>query len=240
MYYFYSIHHKQSNIQCLSVSTFNPLSRNGYIGTKKHWIKHLKAYNPRVKRLKDLSKDIRITIMHESLDLNVIKQWREYYYRCWNVYENPKFIDYYIQQEIKKNRKNNKATPGYINKQGQHLKNRSLVRECNLRWYNDGYNKNIYVKENTQPKGYVLGRIMNNVIKNRKLTDDIKRKMGQKNTVKVVSPTGKIFVSLTEAARAYGVKRSAISDRIKHNKLGDKGWRYWSEKDAQNEYNFLS
>ena len=34
---------------------------------------------------------------------------------------------------------------------------RSVVKEKNLRWYNNGI-ESIYVTEGTQPTGYVLGR----------------------------------------------------------------------------------
>lgn len=229
MYYFYSIHHKQSNVRCLSISSFNPLSKRSFIGYRKEWKKFLKRYNPGLKHGKtysELSKDIAITIMHQDNDLNVIKRWRDHYYKHYNVYDNPKFIDYYVRQESEKKRKKNKADPNYVNRQGYNLRGRSLAKECKLRWYNDGYNKNIYVKENTQPSGYILGRINK---KGYKHSDETRAKMKAKAGTKVISPTGKVFESMTAAAKAYGVKRCTINHRIKTNKLGDNGWRYFKD-----------
>lgn len=208
MYYFYSIHHKRSKVVKLGITKYNlrdPDVLKRFKGNPKYyskWSKHLAIYGSSMNFLE-------VKVMHESHDLNVIKQWRDYYYDCWNVLDNPKFIHY------KKNRKNDKLAGA-----NNPMFGRSIVTEKSLKWYNDGYSKNIFVTENTQPKGYRLGRIIRY---KKPHTQSAKDKVSDAQSRAVLDPMGHRYKSIRSAAKACGISAAAMSGRIKR---GLQGWRY--------------
>jgi hypothetical protein len=186
---------------CLCISKADPRLKKSFKGYGPRWLGHLRTYGSSPNLLT-------IKIMHESHDLDVIKRWKKYYYECWNVLNNPKFIHSHNKKTFPMN-----AGPN------NYLYGRSIVKERKLRWYNDGYSKSILVTENTQPKGYVLGRIINH----RKKPSGVGRlNISRANSKGVIAPSGQKFRSLTAAAKAFGVDRCTINYYIKTGN----GWRY--------------
>jgi len=199
MYYFYSIRHRTTNIIRLGVTSFNPLSDKRFRDRNIHWRNHL-LINGSTPDLLD------IKIMHASNDLNVIIQWRKHYYKQWNVINNPKYINSRSLKKFAKKRKYG------------HPNSATIIR--NYRWYNNGININIRVKKGTQPPGYKPGRIILHKITQ---SNESKALISKAQSRPVVSPRGRTFKSIREAAIAEGVSASAISQRIK-NKVS--GWKY--------------
>jgi hypothetical protein len=201
MYYFYSIQHLTTKLLCLSISSTDPRSIDGFKGPSGRWRKHIKRNGWSKKNLK-------ITVLHESHDLNVIKQWKNYYYDCWNVLDNPKFIH-----------SRYKKTKVSIRADKHPMYGKSAVKAHNLRWYTDGISKNVFVTEGTQPKGYVLGRKINY---QHAITLDGKARISKAQSRACVDPNGVKYKSLREAAKAYGVSARVILYRIQKGN----GWNY--------------
>ena len=95
---------------------------------------------------------------------------------------------------------------------------RSAISEQNLRWYNDR-NKNIYVTEDTEPEGFVRGRIG---LKRKPHTEEHKRKISKSligkshtpNKKAVISPNGLVLESITAAAIYCNLTTSQFKHRM--------------------------
>jgi hypothetical protein len=188
-------------LTCLGISTNDPRLKKSFKGYGLRWLSNLRTH-------KSSFKDLTIKVMHESLDPNVIKQWRDYYYDCWNVLNNPKFIHSFY-------RRKRPTMIGF----GNPLYGKSPIKAHNLRWYNDGYSKSIFVTENTQPKGYVLGRIINH---RTKISELGKANIRAAQSKPCIGPNGRRYKSVKEAAKQCHISVWTIYRRIK----ASNGWRY--------------
>jgi hypothetical protein len=102
---------------------------------------------------------------------------------------------------------------------------RSAISEKNLRWYNNG-RENIYVSEGTQPSGYVPGRFglkrkPHSKEHKEKISNSLKNNNCNRNRQRsVVSPRGKIYPSIKEAAKSCGLTAS----QFRHRRVDNGKW----------------
>jgi len=201
MYYFYSILHLKTNVSILGISKHDPrvhrlFKRSVYPDNPK-WSKLCQKHGRKDKRGNSL---LLVKVLHESPDLAVIKNWKKYYYKCWNVTTNPKFIHSYNRGKLPSGKNHYNYGKTYVT--GHRV------------WYTNGY-ADLFIPENTQPTGYKRGR---------RYLNRITPSHGYKTrSRKCISPDGTIYSSMTDAAAAVGVSVSAIFKRIKR---GNKGWRF--------------
>lgn len=106
---------------------------------------------------------------------------------------------------------------------GNPMYGRSAVSEQNLRWYNDG-EKNIYVSQGTQPKGFFRGRIN---MKRKPHSKEHREKLSKANkghnfnkTRSVTAPNGKVFNSIKEAAEYCNLTAS----QFRYRKVKNGNW----------------
>ena len=97
---------------------------------------------------------------------------------------------------------------------------RSAIIEQNLKWYTDG-TENIYVTEDTQPKGFYNGR---SGIKRRPASPETKKKISESlkgnippNRLSVIAPDGKEFPSIKFAANSLNLTVSQFKHRFVNN-----------------------
>ena len=200
MYYFYSILHLKANVSLLGISKHDPrvhrLFKSSVLPDNVAWCKLCQKHGRKDKRGNSL---LIVKVLHESPDLAVIKNWKKYYFKCWNVTTNPKFIHSRIK------RKYGLCGEKHPNYGKQYIFGRRV-------WYTNEHN-NLYIAEGTQPSGYRRGRAWLN-----------RRKSKSKHrSRKCMAPDGTVYSSMTEAGLAIGITPEAIAKRIKR---GNKGWRF--------------
>lgn len=88
-----------------------------------------------------------------------------------------------------------------------HMFGRSVIKENNLKWYNDG-EVNIYVTEGTAPDTFVKGFLN-------------PTNYGRFKHRKCMSTTGEVFDSVHTAAEHYGVEPRVIRERIRRAGLSN-------------------
>lgn len=198
MFYFYSIYHGPSRRTFLGITHKDPYKIIWHRGYPKYWVDHLRKYK---------SKKLKITILHQSPDITVIKRWKKHYFTTWDVYNNKKFAHAHMPKRPKTQRNPNIGT--YI----------SLYK---MKWYTNGYN-NLFITEGTQPDGYRRGRTTPRNALKHKRSDKTRAQMAKSHRRPVISPSGKRYKSLQEAAKAYGICYTTI---CKYLKNGINGWRY--------------
>jgi len=102
---------------------------------------------------------------------------------------------------------------------------RSVVAEKNLRWYNNG-KENIYVTEGTQPKRYVPGRCNlkrkpHSKETKQRISNSMKGNTSNKTRQRsVLSPRGKLYPSIKEAAKSCGLTIS----QFRYRKIKNGNW----------------
>lgn len=101
---------------------------------------------------------------------------------------------------------------------------KSAIIEQNLRWYTNGFD-NLYLPEGSLVDGYYRGRT---ITSRKPHSEETKKKMRSNshwkgkipaNRLQVQSPTGKIFVSIKEAATECGLTVSQF--KVRNVKNGD-------------------
>lgn len=210
--YLYLKTHNKTGLKYLGKTTQDPFS---YYGSGTRWLNHLKKHG----------NDVSTKILYETTDANKLKEKGLYYSDLWDVVENKSFANLrpesgdggdtsdsplYQKGMAKRN------TSG--SKNGMY--GRSAIKENNLKWYTNG-NENIYVTEGSQPIGYYRGR---SKLKRKPHSEEHKQKISKSVPKKsCISPSGEIFESRTQAAKAYGVSPTAIGGLIKR---GVSGWKW--------------
>lgn len=209
--YLYLKTHRVTGLKYLGKTTQDP---HKYKGSGIRWIRHLAKHG----------NDVSTLILFESDNLQEIKTQGLYYSKLWNVVSDQNFANMRpetgdggntSQCENYKTGMSNRDTSGSKNS----MFGRSAVVENNLKWYNNGIN-NIFVKEGTQPNGYVSGRL---ITYKKPHTQETKNKLSKHGLKPCVSPTGEVFESRKKAAEAYNVSPVAIGGLIKR---GVSGWKW--------------
>ena len=208
MTFLYLIEHTRSGLSVLGISILDPLSTYGFNNQTNAWKKLMHRY--RLSK-NDLSTALKITVLQQSDDKNVLKQWLKHYYKIWDVFNNPSFIYsnkrylYYKKYHIRKRRR-------------KHIhKSTNISKITGLIWYTDGF-KNIRLKPNTNPPvGFKRGCTQK---KSRKPFPSINKRA-------CISPSGERFDSLKEAAAAYDLWPGNILTLIQR---GVSGWHYADDK----------
>jgi hypothetical protein len=215
IYYLYLKTHKITGLKYLGKTTRDPYT---YVGSGRIWRNHLKRHGT------DLATDILLeTENPEELSAKGL-----YYSNLWNIVENTAFANMRPENGDGGDTSNCEAyKEGIKNRDLSGEKNpmygRSAITENNIRWYNNGID-NVYVAEGTQPKGYILGRIINYKKPHNSKTKEL---IGKANSRACVSPTGERFESRTAAAKAYNVSGNAIGGLISR---GVSGWKWADER----------
>lgn len=212
MIYLYLKTHKKTGLKYLGkTSQHDPFT---YTGSGKRWKSHIKKHGYNVET----------TILLESENINEIKEWGIYYSKLWNIVNNANFANLKLEEgdggdtshcEAYKISIKNRDLTGSKNP----MYGRSAIKEQNFKWYNNG-EENLYISEGTQPENFILGRI----IKYKKPhSEETKKKLSLYGTKKCMSPSGEIFNSRKEAAKAYNITPEAIGGLIKR---GISGWKW--------------
>jgi hypothetical protein len=209
--YLYLKTHQVTGLKYLGKTTQDP---HKYKGSGLRWTRHLAKHG----------NDVSTLILFESNNLREIKTKGQYYSELWNVVNDQNFANMRpetgdggntSQCENYKVGMSKRDTSGSKNS----MFGRSAVIENNLRWYNNG-TENIYVPAGTQSNLFVPGRI----IKYKKPhTEETKIKLSQYGKKPCISPSGEIFNSRGDAAKAYGITSAAIGGLIKR---GVSGWHW--------------
>jgi hypothetical protein len=209
--YLYLKTHQVTGLKYLGKTTQDP---HKYKGSGLRWTRHLAKHG----------NDVSTLILFESNNLREIKTKGQYYSELWNVVNDQNFANMRpetgdggntSQCENYKVGMSKRDTSGSKNS----MFGRSAVIENNLRWYNNGTG-NIYVPAGTQPDLFVPGRI----IKYKKPhSKETKIKLSQYGKKPCISPSGEIFNSRGDAAKAYGITSAAIGGLIKR---GVSGWHW--------------
>jgi hypothetical protein len=209
--YLYLKTHQVTGLKYLGKTTQDP---HKYKGSGLRWTRHLAKHG----------NDVSTLILFESNNLREIKTKGQYYSELWNVVNDQNFANMRpetgdggntSQCENYKVGMSKRDTSGSKNS----MFGRSAVIENNLRWYNNG-TENIYVPAGTQPNLFVPGRI----IKYKKPhSKETKIKLSQYGKKPCISPSGEIFNSRGDAAKAYGITSAAIGGLIKR---GVSGWHW--------------
>lgn len=182
-----------------------------YHGSGKRWCNHLKKHGY----------DYTTEIILETNCKQELKEKGIFYSNLWNVTKSKEWANIVPEQgdggntsmsPLWKEAIKARDTSGVKNS----MYGRSAVSEQNLRWYTNG-TENIYVSENTQPEGFFRGR---SNLKGRKQSQEIKEKIskklkGHKNTIgrKVISPEGRVFNSIKDAASFVNLTASQFRHR---------------------------
>lgn len=226
MIYLYLKTHNKTGLKYLGKTTKNPFT---YKGSGKRWLRHLRVHG----------NDVRTEILFATEDPNDIIQKGLYYSDLWNIVNDKSFANIIPESGDGGNTSNSpkykigiakrdlKHNPIFLDaianrdmsKVSMLRKGKSLARDYNLKWYNNG-SRNVYVTEGTQPDGYVPGRLMK---LGRVVSESTRLKASITNGRKCVSPKGEIFHSTKAAGLAYGITDVAIRGLIKR---GVSGWKY--------------
>lgn len=146
MYYFYTIQHNKTSMKIIGYSIHDPRSSDAFRTRNQRWHRHCKKHGRKDRFGNSL---ITIKVLHESVDKDVMKMWKNHYYRSWDVPNNPKFIH---SQNPPKNMRNGKNHP--------HFGKRYITGRRTV-WYTDGIN-NLFVPEGTAPAHFKRGRTIDN------------------------------------------------------------------------------
>lgn len=203
--------HQVTGLKYLGKTTGDPYK---YKGSGLRWTRHLAKHG----------NDVSTLILFESDNLEEIKTKGQYYSELWDVVNDQNFAN--MRPETGDGGDTSRCENyriGMAKRDTTGSKNsmfgRSAIVENNLRWYNNG-TENIYVPEGTQPDIFVPGRI----IKYKKPhTAETKMKLSQYGRKPCISPSGEIFQSRGDAAKAYGITPEAIGGLIKR---GVSGWHW--------------
>lgn len=218
--------HNKTGLKYLGKTVQDPFI---YKGSGKRWLNHIKKHGY----------DVTTEILFETSDKILLREKGLYFSLLWSVTTNPNFAnivneagdggDTSASSSYKLGIKNRNLanSPKFIqaikNRDNSKIsalrKGRSLANDLNLKWYNNGV-KNIYVTKDTQPFGFVKGRLMP---KGRHTSEKTKQKLIRANGKKCMSPIGELFDSTKQAGNAYGVTDVAIRGLIKR---GVSGWKY--------------
>lgn len=209
--YLYLKTHRVTGLKYLGKTTQDPYK---YKGSGLRWIRHLAKHG----------NDVSTLILFESDNGQEIKTQGQYYSDLWNIVNDQSFANMRpetgdggntSESDNYKIGMSKRDTSGSNNS----MFGRSAVIENNLRWYNNGTN-NLYVTEETQPIGYVPGRL---ITYKKPHTQQTKDKLSRHGLKSCVSPSGEIFESRQRAADAYNVSSAAIGGLIKRSVSG---WRW--------------
>ena len=182
-----------------------------YHGSGKRWVNHLKKHGY----------DCTTEILLVTDNKNELQEKGIYYSNLWNIVESKEWANLVVEQGTGGDTsKTKKFIEGIKNRNLSGKNNpmfgRSAVTEKNLKWYTNG-EENLYVTENTQPKGYYPGR---SKLKGRSQSAEIKQKISKKlkghtntPTRKVISPEGEIFNSIKDAANFLNLTESQFRHR---------------------------
>jgi hypothetical protein len=206
MNFLYRIDHVRSSLSVLGITGTDPTITYGFNNSSKAWTKLMHRY--RLSK-NDLQTALRISILQQSDDIHVLKQWLKHYYKMWDVFNNPSFI--YSNKRYLYYKKT-------IRKRSKHPRKRSTVSSTlGHFWYTDGF-KNILLPPNQSPPiGFKRGQSFK---KRTKPGPSI-------NNHPCISPIGELFPSLKKAAEHY----DCLSiDILRHIKRGVSGWHYAEDK----------
>lgn len=182
-----------------------------YRGSGKRWSNHIRKHGY----------DVTTEILKECSNQEELKFWGLHYSNMWDIVNNEEFANIVVESGEGGDTSNSPAyKKGIRTRDTSGSKNsmygKSAIVENNIRWYNDGVT-NLYVPSGTQPDNFIPGRI---ITYKKPHTKETKNKLAQYGTKTCVSPTGEIFTSFKEAAKAYNISSVAISGLIKRGKSG--------------------
>lgn len=202
MYYFYSVLHKKSGVSALGISKHDPRVIKGFRGSNsKLWRQHLKKYSR--------YRGVAVKVLHSSNDLNDIIRWRKYYYKHWDVLNNPKFV----------HSRYKRVRPS-ISGDKSHFAHKSHVTEKRLKWYTNGYD-NLFITEGTQPPNYRRGRKIHRGLPALQPSLKSRQRNAKAHMKPVISPEGKRYKSVQDAAKDVGIAKCTMQTWLK------KGlWKY--------------
>lgn len=214
MIYIYLKTHNKTKLKYLGKTTKDPFL---YKGSGKYWLRHLAKHGD----------DISTKILFQSPNKDKIREKGLELSKEYNIVKSLEFAN--LREESgdggdTSQCKNyiNSLTSRDLSGHNNPMYGRSAVTENKLRWYNDGY-KNIYVPENTNPNGFNPGRIIDY---KKPHTLETKEKLSKIGGKACVSPEGKVYNSLKDAAIDCNVSSNAIAGRISR---GKSGWRFLND-----------
>jgi hypothetical protein len=211
--YLYVKKHNKTGLKYLGKTTSKDPHK--YTGSGKRWKAHLKKHGY------DYSTDILL----ETNSKQELKEIGIYYSNLWDIVESSEWANLTIEEGTGGD---TSSTLGYKNA----IKNRNIrgnknpmfgrsaVKEKNLKWYTNG-EENIYVTEDTQPKGFYSGR---SNLKRKPHSEETKNLMSRNrkgrvppNRKKVISPQGVEYQSIAEAAMSLELTSSQFRHRFIKN-----------------------
>jgi hypothetical protein len=211
MIYLYLKTHRKTGFKYLGKTVNDPFK---YKGSGTHWLRHLNKHGYEVDTeilfTSDDKQEFKKVALKYSYDLDIVnsKNFANIRPESGDGGDTSD-CENWKQGILKRDLKGNKNG----------MYGRSAVRDNNLRWYNNGYD-NLYIKEGTQPQGYILGRI---ILYKKPHRVESKQKISHKNSKPCMSPNGEIYASRKAAAIAYNITPEAIGGLIKR---GVSGWKW--------------
>ena len=142
MYYFYTIQHNKTKMQIIGYSKHDPRSSKRFRTRNQRWHKHTAKHGRKDRKGNSL---ITVKVLHESVDINVMKMWKKHYYQSWDIPNNKLFI--HSQNPLPKHQ---------TGKDHVHFGKRYITGRRTV-WYTDGIN-NLFVPEGTAPPHFRRGR----------------------------------------------------------------------------------
>lgn len=211
MYYLYVKTHSLTGLKYLGKTT--KTDYHTYPGSGTYWKKHLLRYG----------NDYTTVLLYSTENKDDLAQQGLYYSELYNVVKSKDWANVKPEngdggdmsmlpnwREIISKRDMSGEKNG--------MYGRSAITEQNLKWYTNG-DTTIYVTEGTEPMGFRSGR---SNMKRDPHSIETKRKISKTLSRKCMSPSGEIFSSRIEAAKAYGISPPAIGGLIKR---GISGWK---------------